>query len=85
MIPNNSQIVPIDIHCHFQKRRYEPVTVDLKHGSELQMGFIYTSTSATRTQRINVNLTLNYGKFCVNLASAEKEQTYLLLIEYRAP
>ena len=85
IIPNHSHILTITVLCFKVKRRYTPISLKVKHSDHLTQSITYTSTKATRTQTININLVLAFGHLAVELASVIKNVELLLLIEYRAP
>ena len=67
------------------KRRYTPISLKVKHSDHLTQSITYTSTKATRTQAISINLRLAFGHLAVELGSVVKNEELLLLIEYRVP
>ena len=85
IIPNHSHILTITVLYFKVKRRYTPISLKVKHSDHLTQSITYTSTKATRTQTININLVLAFGHMGVELASVIKNVELLLLIEYRAP
>ena len=85
IIPNHSRILTITVLYFKVKRRYTPISLKVKHSDHLTQSITYTSTKATRTQTININLVLAFGHMGVELASVIKNLELLLLIEYRAP
>ena len=85
IIPNHSHILTITVLYFKTKRRYTPISLKIKHSDHLTQSITRTSTKATRTQTININLVLAFGHLAVELASVIKNVELLLLIEYRAP
>ena len=85
IIPNHSHILTITVLYFKVKRRYTPISLKVKHSDHLTQSITYTSSKATRTQTININLVLAFGHMGVELASVIKNVELLLLIEYRAP
>ena len=84
IIPNHSHILTIKA-LHFSlKSQYTPISLDLKHSSQLTQSIPYTSTQSTRSQIININLVLAFGLMAVELVGVSNEEI-LLLIEYRVP
>ena len=67
------------------KSKYKPISLKIKHSDHLTQSITYTSTKATRTQTININLVLAFGHMGVELASVIKNVELLLSIEYRVP
>ena len=85
IIPNHSHILTITVPYFKVKRRYTPISLKVKHSDHLTQSITYTSTKATRTQTININLVLAFGHLAVELGSVVKNEELLLLIEYRVP
>ena len=85
IIPNHSHILTITVLYFKLKRRYTPISLKIKHSDHLTQSITYTSTKATRTQTININLVLAFGHMGVELASVIKNVELLLSIEYRVP
>ena len=67
------------------KSQYTPISLQIKHSSHLTKSITYTSTQATISQTISINLELAFDLMAVELASVVKEEELLLLIEYRVP
>ena len=85
IIPNHSHILTITVLYFKVKRRYTPISLKVKHSDHLTQSITYTSTKATRTQAISINLILAFGHLAVELGSVVKNEELLLLIEYRVP
>ena len=85
IIPNHSHILTITVLYFKVKRRYTPISLKVKHSDHLTQSITYTSTKATRTQTISINLILAFGHLAVELGSVVKNEELLLLIEYRVP
>ena len=85
IIPNHSHILTITVLYFKVKRRYTPISLKVKHSDHLTQSITYTSTKATRTQVISINLILAFGHLAVELGSVVKNEELLLLIEYRVP
>ena len=85
IIPNHSHILTITVLYFKVKRRYTSISLKVKHSDHLTQSITYTSTKATRTQTISVNLILAFGHLAVELGSVVKNEELLLLIEYRVP
>ena len=85
IIPNHSRILTITVLYFKVKRRYTPISLKVKHSDHLTQSITYTSTKATRTQTISINLILAFGHLAVELGSVIKNVELLLLIEYRVP
>ena len=85
IIPNHSHILTITVLYFKVKRRYTPISLKVKHSDHLTQSITYTSTKATRTQTISINLILAFGHLAVELGSVIKNAELLMLIEYRAP
>ena len=85
IIPNHSHILTITELYFKVKRRYTPISLKVKHSDHLTQSITYTSTKATRTQAISINLILAFGHLAVELGSVVKNEELLLLIEYRVP
>ena len=58
IIPNHSHILTITVLYFKVKRRYTPISLKVKHSDHLTQSITYTSTKATRTQTISINLIL---------------------------
>ena len=85
IIPNHSHILTIKVlHLKF-KDRYTPISLNIKSLFPSSTIIKYTSTQATQSQTISINLTLSTGFMGVELASDVKNEELLLLIEYRSP
>ena len=85
IIPNHSHILTITVLYFKVKRRCTPIALKVKHSDHLTQPITYTSTKATRTQTISINLILAFGHLAVELGSVVKHEELLLLIEYRVP
>ena len=85
IIPNHSHILTITVLYFKVKRRYTPISLKVKHSDHLTQSITYTSTKATRTQTLSINLILAFGHLAVELGSVVKNKELLLLIEYRVP
>ena len=85
IIPNHSHILTITVLYFKHKSRYTPISLKLKHSDHLTQSITYTSTKATRSQTININLVLSFGHMAVELGSVVKDEELLLLIECRVP
>ena len=85
IIPNHSHVLTITVLYFKVKRRYTPISLKVKHSDHLTQSITYTSTKATRTQTISINLILAFGHLAVELGSVVKNEELLLLIEYRVP
>ena len=85
IIPNHSHILTITVLYFKVKRRYTPISLKVKHSDHLTQSITYTSTKATRTQAISINLILAFGHLAVELGSVVKNQELLMSIEYRVP
>ena len=85
IIPNHSHILTITVLYFKVKRRYTPISLKVKHSDHLTQSITYTSTKATRTQTISINLILAFVHLAVELGSVVKNEELLLLIEYRVP
>ena len=85
IIPDHSHILTITVLYFKVKRRYTPISLKVKHSDHLTQSITYTSTKATRTQTISINLILAFGHLAVELGSVVKNEELLLLIEYRVP
>ena len=69
IIPNHSHILTITVLYFKVKRRYTPISLKVKHSDHLTQSITYTSTKATRTQAISINLILAFGHLAVELSS----------------
>ena len=85
IIPNHSHILTITVLYFKIKSKYKPISLKVKHSDHLTQSITYTSTKATRTQAISINLILAFGHLAVELGSVVKNQELLMLIEYRVP
>ena len=85
IIPNHSHILTITVLYFKVKSKYKPISLKIKHSDHLTQSITYTSTKATRTQAISINLILAFGHLAVELGSVVKNEELLLLIEYRVP
>ena len=85
IIPNHSHILTITVLYFKVKSKYKPISLKIKHSDHLTQSITYTSTKATRTQAISINLVLAFGHLAVELGSVVKNEELLLLIEYRVP
>ena len=85
IIPNHSHILTITVLYFKVKRRYTPISLKVKHSDHLTQSITYTSTKATKSQTININLVLAFGHLAVELGSVVKNAELLMLIEYRVP
>ena len=84
-IHNNSNILTITVLYFKLKSQYTPISLKIKHSSQLTQSSTYTSTQTTQSQTIPINLVLPFGLMAVELASVIKNEELLLLIEYRVP
>ena len=85
IISNYSHIITIKVLYFKHKTQCPPISLKLKHSDHLSQSITYTSTKATRSQTININLVLSFGHMAVELGSVVKDEELLLLIEYRVP
>ena len=85
IIPNYSHILAITVLYFKVKSQYTPISLKVKHSDHLTQLITYTSTKASRTQTISINLILAFGHLAVELGSVVKNEELLLLIEYRVP
>ena len=85
IIPNHSHILTITVLYFKLKSQYTPISLKVKHSDHLTQSITYTSTKATRSQTIIINLVLVFGHLGIELGSVVKNEELLLLIEYRVP
>ena len=69
IIPNHSHILTIKVLYFKLKSQYTPISLKIKHSSHLTQSSTYTSTQATISQTISINLELEFGLMAVELAS----------------
>jgi len=85
IIPNYSHILTIKVLHLKLKERYTSISLNIKSLFPSSTILKYTSTQATQSQTISINLALATGLMGVELASDVKNEELLLLIEYRSP
>ena len=72
------------------QKRYPLISLKTYHGIAIEQDILdlenyYRSTQTTRSQTIDINLTIPSGCMAVDLDSAVKDEVLLMSIEYRTP
>ena len=73
IIPNQSHILTITVLYFKLKSQYTPISLKVKHSDHLTQSITYTSTKATRSQTIIINLVLVFGHLGIELGSVVKK------------